>query len=498
MIQLKKLFTLILLASGATSAFAVNFPADIQKANILHCFDWKFSDIQAELPRIAEAGFGAVQVSPVQGNCGNNAEWFYAYLPWDFKFRDDKANGNGTRAQLRSLCDEADKYGIKIIVDVVANHVNPASAYRDAWWSSNGRERDNGGCDYNNRYSITHGNLGSYRDVNSESSEVQQRIVAFLEDLKTLGVKGIRWDAAKHIGLPSEGCEWWKKVSAVSGLWHYGEILDNPGTNSDSEWKVMREYTNYIGVTDNALSGTLLNMLKNGKMPVYYGNLSNPKDLYGQGIDGNKMVLWGESHDTYSNDGGATKNVDQSVIDRAYLITACREKETALYFSRPSEKANNRIRMGVKGSTHALESKAIAAANLFRIKMIDKPEKMKIKYGDSGYLVAARLNGGAFIMLPKATSRTGEFENPGGYLPAGEYTDPLSGNKFSVTSSTIKGTVGADGVAVLYSQAGVEEIDSAEETPEPIYYDLTGRRVENPEKGIYIRVCGTKATKIIL
>ncbi len=39
----------------------------------------------------------------------------------------------------------------------------------------------------------------------------------------------------------------------------------------------------------------------------------------------------------------------------------------------------------------------------------------------------------------------------------------------------------------------------AEDTDAPvIYYDLQGRRVLNPEHGLYIRVCGNKVTKIIL
>ena len=109
-----------------TSAWGAEYglPSGIQEGNILHCFDWTFNDIKTELPSIAAAGFGSVQVSPVQGNCATNAEWFFAYMPYDFKFR---ANGNGSRAQLQSLCAEAEKYGIKVIVDVVANHVNQAS-----------------------------------------------------------------------------------------------------------------------------------------------------------------------------------------------------------------------------------------------------------------------------------------------------------------------------------------------------------------------------------
>ena len=230
-----------------TSAWGAEYglPSGIQEGNILHCFDWTFNDIKTELPSIAAAGFGSVQVSPVQGNCATNAEWFFAYMPYDFKFR---ANGNGSRAQLQSLCAEAEKYGIKVIVDVVANHVNQASGYHETWWDQNGRVRWEGGCNYGNRYSITHGQLGDYGDVNSEDSEVQARAKAFVEDLKSIGVKGIRWDAAKHIGLPSEGCNFWKTVTSVPGMFHYGEILDSPGGNGDA---LMNEYTQYMSVTDN-------------------------------------------------------------------------------------------------------------------------------------------------------------------------------------------------------------------------------------------------------
>lgn len=43
---------------------------------------------------------------------------------------------------------------------------------------------------------------------------------------------------------------------------------------------------------------------------------------------------------------------------------------------------------------------------------------------------------------------------------------------------------------------GVDEIISDEEAA-PVYFNLQGQRVDNPEKGIYIMVRGTKATKVI-
>lgn len=53
-------------------------------------------------------------------------------------------------------------------------------------------------------------------------------------------------------------------------------------------------------------------------------------------------------------------------------------------------------------------------------------------------------------------------------------------------------------VNVLYTTdlSAVEGIEADEAAP--VYYDLTGNRVANPEKGIYIRVAGDKTTKVAL
>lgn len=432
-----------MLLSASTFAADYGLPSKIQDGNILHCFDWTFNDIKKELPNIAEAGFGAVQVSPVQGNCATNAEWFYAYMPYDFAFR---ANGNGSRDQLKDLCNEAKKYGIKIIVDVVANHVNQAPGYHDSWWDSNGRVRWNGGIDYNNRYSITHNQLGEYGDVNSEASEVQARAKAFLEDLKSLGVAGIRWDAAKHIGLPSEGCNFWSEMAKVSGLWHYGEILD--GTGGD-KYKLLKEYTNYIGVTDSEYSKWTLSRIQEGQVPSGGGSWTT------NGVPSSAIVLWAESHDDYSNDGQYGKNtstIAQDMMDRAYAIIACRKGETALYFSRPSATTRKTIKMGQKGSTH-FTSKEVAEVNKFRNAMVGTDDY----YSESnGVASITRKGGGAVIVVGSGGSRSVNVPNGGSYVPAGKYIDHVSGNSFTVTSSTISGQTGASGIAVIYGEVSKE------------------------------------------
>lgn len=417
-------------------------PAGIQEGNILHCFDWTFNDIRTELPNIAAAGFGSVQVSPVQGNCNTNAEWFYAYMPYDFTFR---ANGNGSRQQLQTLCAEAEKYGIKIIVDVVANHVNQATGYHDSWWDSNGRVRWNGGINYGDRYSITHGQLGEYGDVNSEDAQVQARAKAFVEDLKSLGVKGIRWDAAKHIGLPSEGCAFWSTVTSVPGMFHYGEILDNPGGNGDA---LMKEYTKYMSVTDNGYSDKCRN--SDGVPDSHAGWASGT-------LEDTKVVYWAESHDDYSNEWQASTHVPQAQIDRAWAIGACRNGATALYFSRPSATTRTTIKMGQKGSVQ-FKQPQIAEVNKFRNLMTGKAD-----YYSKGNGVASvtRKDGGA-VIVKQGGGGSVSVANGGGYCPAGTYKDRVSGGTFTVTATTISGQVGASGIAVIYND-GV----TPEPTPDP-------------------------------
>lgn len=435
-------YSLMLLGSSPAIVAATTgdygLPEKIREGNILHCFDWTCSQVKEELPAIAEAGFGAVQLSPVQGNCNSGAEWFYAYMPYDFAFR--SSGVAATKTELKSLCDEAAKYGIKIVVDVVANHVNKASGYHDKWWDSDDRVRWQGGINYNSRYSITHGQLGDYGDVNSEREDVQQRAKAFVEELKACGVAGIRWDAAKHIGLPSEGCGFWSAVTSVPDMWHYGEILDGPGGD---KYNLLKEYTDYISVTDSEYSSWTYNQVCSGNVPSGHGSWT------ANGVPSTGIVYWGESHDTYSNDGDYgtnSSNVAQDKIDRMWAIGACRNGETSLYFSRPSATKRNNIRMGQKGSTH-FTSREIAAVNHFKNAMTGRPDYYT---SSDGIACVTRKDGGACIVVGAGGSRDVAVTNGGGYVPSGTYVDEVSGSTFTVTPTTISGRVGDTGIAVIY------------------------------------------------
>ena len=206
------LLMLVMLFTMASNIFADNkygLKDNIQDGVILHCFDWTLADIQEEIPNIAKAGFTAVQTSPVHERAGKGSVWYDVYRPYDFKI----GNGLGTEADLKALCAKAHEYGVKVIVDVVANHTdhpNVAARLKD---ESLYHERFGVG-NWNDRHQVTFGMIGMW-DLDTNNPTVQAIISQYIQDLKACGVDGIRWDAIKHIALPSEGDSFMNLKSAT-------------------------------------------------------------------------------------------------------------------------------------------------------------------------------------------------------------------------------------------------------------------------------------------
>lgn len=423
---------------NSVSAGDYDLMDNIQDGVILHCFNWKYNDIKAELDNIAEAGFTTIQTSPAQPG-GGTGTWWWLYQPLGFYIG---TNELGTKAELESLCKEAENYGIKVIVDVVANHLaGDHSRIEDDLKPSKYWHTFGGGIDWKNRWQVTHGEIGM-PDIATENSYVQQKVGNYMQELKSVGVDGIRWDAAKHIGVPSEDDNFWSSVTKY-GLYNYGEILGGPDDRASGNEDIMKEYTDYITVTDSNYGKTLRDSFNSGDAPDSSGNWCD------RGISCDKLIYWAESHDTWSNnkDWGYSNDMSQNVIDRAYAVAASQNEVTALYFSRPSSKIKDDIKIGEKGSTHFTSSE-VAEVNKFHNAMNGKADCYK-KSNDCS--VITRKDGGAVIVKGSGSGNV-SVENGGGYAKPGTYVDKISGNTFTVTSSSISGKVGSSGIAVIYEE----------------------------------------------
>lgn len=434
------LLMLVMLFSMASNIFADNkygLKDNIQDGVILHCFDWTLADIQEEIPNIAKAGFTAVQTSPVHERAGKGSVWYDVYRPYDFKI----GNGLGTEADLKALCAKAHEYGVKVIVDVVANHTDYSNV-ADRLMDQGLYHKPFDVSNWNDRNQVTHGKIGMW-DLDTNNPTVQAIIKQYIQDLKACGVDGIRWDAIKHIGLPSEGDSFMPNV-VDQEMYNYGEILD--GTGGDDK-TLFPEYQTYMSITDNGYGNGFADSFAGGSINGSVGNFNQ------RNAKTEKLVYWGESHDTYANDGGQSKNKSQNVIDRAYAVVAGNNGATALYFSRPAQKAKNDIKFGDKGSVHFKDAE-VAQVNYMHNACAGEPN-----YYVKGDGVCAQVRkSGAIIVLGRGSDRDVTVANGAGdgkWLKSGTYKDMVGGGVFTVDASTISGHVGESGIAVIYNAGSI-------------------------------------------
>lgn len=418
----------------------------IQDYNVLHCFNWSLENIKSSLSDIKEAGYKAIQTSPMQPHINvNNYDWknnwYWLYQPTGFKVAGPYENALGDKNQLISLCSEANKLGIKVIVDVVANHLantegdnrigsvcqyNEPEIYQNQLVHSLGTHTND--PDYDNRSDwIIRGAIG-LPDLMTEDERVQKRVLSLLKEYIDCGVSGFRFDAAKHIETPDDGeyaSNFWPYVlNGVTNYavslgkekpYFYGEILGTPGNLRDFSW-----YTKYMSVTDSKTSSDVLSAIKDES--IYKVNSAT----YKSGVAANKIMLWGESHDTYSNPGGESENIPAEKVNLAYVIQASRKDAASLYLVRPS---------GNMGSIGSLDYKSniISKANIFHSLTMFAKEDI---YDDDTYcFINERGNKG--IAIVDVANYSQYIDITFKHNKSGTFVDLISGEKYTLDHGKI-------------------------------------------------------------
>lgn len=415
----------------------------IQDETILHAFNWSMNNIKNSLDDIKNAGFNTIQLSPMQPqkdyyNGDWKSQWWKLYQPLGFQV----ANGNnqnvlGTKDQLTSLCSTAKQKGMKIIVDVVTNHLaggdknslnGGVSGYENEIYSKGLIHHTNKDANDNDVQSIVQGHIGNYPDLMTEDNRVQNRVLSMLKEYVDCGISGFRFDAAKHIETPDDGAyasNYWPTV--INGVteyatnkgkdkpYIYGEILYQCGKG-----RSYSSYTKYMSVVDSSQGSDVLDAVKNS-------NISKISTTYNSGVNADHLVLWAESHDTYSNDGsGNTRGIDQSIIDKAYVIQASRKDATSLYLARPGGN------IGDIGST-AYKSNIISAINKFHSRYAKEGEAIT---KNNGIFVNVRGNankGAAIVNVNSSSSSATVSVN----LPDGSYTDLITNKNYTVSNKSV-------------------------------------------------------------
>ena len=433
---------------------------------MLHAFNWSYNTIKENLPAIAAAGYTTVQTSPVQqpkdySTSGDvTGQWWKLYQPISFHIAEE--SWLGTKDDLKSLCDEADKYGIKIICDIVSNHVanadetmpnivsNQVKKYEPEFYKKRRTytRTYKGDANDSSVQAVVQGHVSKCPDLVTNDTAVQGYIINLLKECIDCGVDGFRFDAARHIETEDDGeyaSDYWKNITSSASsyytqktgddLYIYGEILNNCGAD-----RSYSSYTKYINVTDNRTGDAVLYNVTRGKAST----ATNAK--YKSGVAASNAVLWAESHDTYEGSSGSsgfsnTADISDENVVKAWAIVASRKDSTALFFARPGTAL-----MGNISTDSTYKSTAVSEINKFHNLFVGQSEKLGSS-GDIAY-VARGTNG---IVLSNCNGTNASVSISGTGLADGKYTDTVSGAEFTVANGVLTGSIGNTGVAVVYN-----------------------------------------------
>ena len=434
----------------------------IQDGQILQAWNWSYNGIKNNMKKIAEQGFTAVQTTPIQtikestqGKTMQGSWWVY-YQPSQFKIDTNSSNALGTKSDFTAMCAEAHKYGVKVVVDAVLNHMAnagdntlsntiPDDIRNDSsCWHSITQNTQN----YSDRWDVTHNCMGGLPDLNTGNKTIQNYEIAFMKECIDAGVDGFRFDGAKHIEVPNDdkgaGSDFWPSLLGATDSYaqstkgfkpyYYGEVLNDTGGGQN----ITNKYTQYMSLTCNTVSNGIRNAVNSG-------NAEGAKRTDFAYSDGgapaaSKAVLWNESHDTYADN--ASRGQSDTTMKKTWAIVGSRAEAQAMYMARPRNYSDS---IGTASVT-AWGDPEVAAVNHFKNYFVGKTEYMSssgsIVYNERGTegVVLVNLNGGSTSVNVKANK-----------MKDGTYTDQVTGGTFRVSGGQISGNIGGTGVAVVYN-----------------------------------------------
>ena len=457
----------VVLLCGITVKAQKNKIKETNDATILHAWCWSFNTIRENMKEIADAGYTYVQTSPANtcfvGENGGmqifgDGKWYYHYQPIAWKIGNYQL---GTRDEFKAMCDEAKKYGVKILVDVLPNHtafdttaVLPefieAVGGRDNLYHANGLNEIK---DYNDRYQCTTGAMGGLPDVNTENPDFQYYFMQYVNDLIACGASGFRYDTAKHIGLPSDPLDakskqndFWdvamgrKPIKGITltnkdNLFIYGEVLQDKNVKE-------KEYAEYFGMCASNYGHVIRQIISNRKTTAK--EVSN----WQHSVTPEKLTTWVESHDTYCN-ANESASLTDTQIRLGWTIITARQNGTPLFYSRPAGSSrenywgNNRI--GEKGNDE-FKHPEVVAVNKFRKAMHGMPEKIKVSTDGTVVEINRGNSGAAIVNLSKKTAQLSIATT----LPDGTYKDHVYGNTLTVEKGILKASLQPETSYVIY------------------------------------------------
>jgi alpha-amylase len=294
------------------------FVEELNRTAFVQLFEWKWTDIARECETyLGPKGFAAVQISPpnehawITSGDGAPFPWWMRYQPVSYSL--DRSR-SGTRAEFIDMVNRCNAVGVGIYADVVINHMasgsgTTSSSGNSPWGGKSYARVPYGAGDFHSTCSITnYGDAGNVQncelaglpDLNTGAAYVRGKIADYLVDLATIGVKGFRVDAAKHMSATDLGAI----VSAVNArlttrpFW----FLEVIGAGGEAV-----QPSQYFGLSDNQATVTEFAF-----GPQLFGKFAGGGRLadlrtFGETwglMPSNKAVAFTDNHDKQRGHGG--------------------------------------------------------------------------------------------------------------------------------------------------------------------------------------------------
>lgn len=358
------LFKLLFLTLGI-----VNTNADV----ILHAFNWKYKDIEANADIIQKAGYKKVLISPPLKTI-DNGEWWGRYQPLDIRVID---NPLGNKNDVSSLIKKLNQYGIDTYADVVLNHMANETFIGNNTLSYPGNvllqeyQQDKvyyetqkifgdlsinifSAADFHKPfciqnwtdvYQVQDGRLcgpapdRGLPDLNEDSNNVIKNQQDYLKALKNMGIKGFRVDAAKHMSNKQINSVFTPEIT--NGIHVFGEIITSGGKNTIEYDKFLKPYlenNKTHGAYDFPLFATIRSAF------AYGGDMSLLVDPFSrnQALPNDRAITFTITHDIPTNKEFRYQIMDSTDEKLAYAYVLGRDGGVPMVYSDHNETSDNR------------------------------------------------------------------------------------------------------------------------------------------------------------
>jgi glycosidase len=241
---------------------------DSTKTNWRVYWGGDLAGIQQKMSYLAGLGVTSIWISPPVDNLntnipdgnGNPTASYHGYQGRDFKRVEEHfGNTSNTWTDFDNLVSAAHSNGIKVIVDFAPNHTTQDNAGEFGAFYDNGTlvgnyTNDTGGyfhhngniSDWNDRYQLQYYALFDLSDLNQENATVDSYLKAAVQQLQQHGVDGFRLDAVKH-------ATWGWEYSFANSIYSYGDSFLfgewYQGNTSDPLYHDSYKFANKSGIS---------------------------------------------------------------------------------------------------------------------------------------------------------------------------------------------------------------------------------------------------------